>query len=631
MQKTLATIPFMNLTSSLSTDTSRKPLRFLTCGSVDDGKSTLIGRLLYENSLIAEDQLAALDRDSKKHGTTDGVDVALLLDGLEAEREGGITIDVAYRYFSTERRSFVVADTPGHEQYTRNMATGASNCELAVILVDARKGILVQTRRHAVIASLLGLRHVVLAVNKMDLVSFDANVFKSISESFATFVVDLGFKTLQAIPVSARDGDNVSFPSERMAWYKDAALLPYLETIEVEVDPVRPFRMPVQLVCRPSQDFRGFAGTIADGNVHVGDEIAVLPSGRSSRIKQILTVSGEASEAEAGDAVTIALADEIDVVRGDLLTSPYERAQVSDQFSAHLVWMADEPLLPGRSYLMKINHGTVAATVTALKHRIDVNTFSTIAAKTLRLNDIGVCNISVTRPVAFDSYSDNRDTGSFILIDRYTNTTLAAGLIDFSLRRATNLHAQSLDVTTAERSRLMRHKPMILWFTGLSGAGKSTIANLVEMGLHARGVHTTILDGDNVRLGLNRDLGFTGEDRVENIRRVGEVAKLMTEAGLVVLCSFISPFRAERQMVRELVSAEAFAEIFVDASLETCISRDPKGLYRRARAGEIKNFTGLDQPYEVPERPELHLLADRVAPQQLADHVISYVLDRILL
>jgi bifunctional enzyme CysN/CysC len=610
---------------------SRTPLRFLTCGSVDDGKSTLIGRLLYENSLVFEDHLAALERDSKKHGTTGTVDFALLLDGLEAEREQGITIDVAYRYFSTERRSFVVADAPGHEQYTRNMATGASNADLAVLLVDARKGLLGQTRRHAIIASLLGLRHVVLAVNKMDLVAFDEGVFRRIADEFAAFAGDLGFRTLQAIPVSARDGDNVSAPSARMAWYRGPALLPYLETIDVDDDrAARPFRLPVQLVSRPDPEFRGFAGTVADGHVRVGDEIAVLPSGRASRVKQILGAGGECDVAAAGDAITLTLTDEIDIARGDMLTAPHARPQVADQFAAHLVWMSAEKLMPGRSYLMKINHGTVAATVTALKHRIDVNTLSRIAAKTLALNDIGVCNVSLARQVAFDAYGDNRDTGSFILIDRFTNETLAVGMIDFVLRRAGNLHHQHLAVIPAERSRLMHHKPLVVWFTGLPGAGKSTLANLVEAGLHARGIHTTMLDGDNVRLGLNRDLGFTESDRVENIRRVGEVARLMTEAGLVVLCSFISPFRAERRMVRELVGAEAFIEVFVDTPLEMCIARDPKGLYRRALAGEIKNFTGVDQPYEAPEAAELHLMAGATDPQALADQVIAGVVGRVV-
>ncbi|MBR1133269.1 sulfate adenylyltransferase subunit CysN [Bradyrhizobium iriomotense] len=611
---------------------TRLPLRFLTCGSVDDGKSTLIGRLLYENHLVFDDHLAALERDSKKHGTTGAMDFALLLDGLEAEREQGITIDVGYRYFSTRRRSFVVADTPGHEQYTRNMATGASNADLALLLVDARKGLLDQTRRHAIIADMLGLRHLVLAVNKMDLVAFDEEKFKRIEDDFRTFAANLGFGTIRAIPVSARHGDNVSASSASMAWYRGPALLPYLEEIEVDDDRVnQPFRMPVQLISRPDMEFRGFGGTVANGSIRVGDEVMVLPSGGTSRVKQILGPGGECEAAGADDAVTLTLSDEIDVARGDVLVQPHQRAQVADHLAAHLVWMSEEKLLPGRSYLMKINHGAVAATVTALKHRIDINTLSKIAAKTLSLNDIGVCNLSLSRKIAFDAYRENRDTGSFILIDRYTNETIAAGMIDFALWRAGNIRHQHIAVTGAERSQLMGHKPLVLWFTGLSGAGKSTIANLVETRLHALGVHTTTLDGDNVRLALNRDLGFTEPDRVENIRRVGEVAKLMTEAGLVVLCSFISPFRAERRMVRELVAGGMFIEVFVDTPLETCIARDPKGLYRRAMAGEIRNFTGVDQAYEPPEHPELRLVARDTSPQDLADQVVAHVIKQIAL
>lgn len=628
MEKPLGATPAAQ--PSLLDAERRLPLRFLTCGSVDDGKSTLIGRLLYENHLIFDDHLAALERDSKKHGTTGAMDFALLLDGLEAEREQGITIDVAYRYFSTRRRSFVVADTPGHEQYTRNMATGASNADLAVLLVDARKGLLGQTRRHAIIASVLGLQHVVLAVNKMDLVAFEEGKFNRIVDEFGRFTADLGFRTVLTIPISAKDGDNISTPSGRIDWYRGPALLPYLEEIEVDDDRgAQPFRMPVQLVSRPDADFRGFAGTVASGSIGVGEDVVVLPSGGTSKVKQILGPGGKCKTAAAGDAITLTLSDEVDIARGDMLVEPHLRAQVADQFAAHLVWMSKEKLLPGRSYLMKINHGTVAATVTALKHRIDVNTLSKIAAKTLSLNDIGVCNLSLARRVAFDAYRVNRDSGSFILIDRFTNETIAAGMIDFALWRAGNIRHQRLAVTTAERSQLMGHKPLVLWFTGLSGAGKSTIANLVEAQLHARGVHTTMLDGDNVRLGLNKDLGFTEPDRVENIRRVGEVAKLMAEAGLVVLCSFISPFRAERRMVRELVGGNAFTEVFVDTPLETCIARDPKGLYRRALSGEIRNFTGVDQTYELPEQPELHLMAGDTSPQDLADRVIAHVMQQI--
>jgi len=604
---------------------TRPALRFLTCGSVDDGKSTLIGRLLYEQNLIFEDHLAALTRDSKRHGTTGAdIDFALLLDGLEAEREQGITIDVAYRYFATRRRSFIVADTPGHEQYTRNMATGASNCELAVLLVDARKGLLAQTRRHAMIASLLGIRHAVLAVNKIDLVGYSQDVFEEIAGAFAAFAAPLDFNAVRAIPLSARFGDNVSARSERMPWYTGPHLLEHLETVDVEDDcAARPFRLPVQWVNRPNLDFRGFAGTVASGTLRRGDEVAALPSGRVSRVKSILAPGGDVETAEAGDAVTISLEDEIDIARGDVLAPARERSAVADQFAAHVVWMSAEPLLPGRTYLMKINHATLAATVTDLKHHIDTDSLAPLAAKTLSLNEVGVCNLSTGRPIAFDAYADNRKTGAFILIDRATNETIAAGMIDFALRRAANVHQQAITVTKAERALLMSHRPAVLWFTGLSGAGKSTIANLVEAGLHARGVHTLMLDGDNVRHGLNRDLGFTEADRVENIRRIGEVAKLMTEAGLVVLCSFISPFRAERQMVRELVGDGEFIEVFVDTPLEQCIARDPKGLYKRALAGEIKNFTGVSQAYETPEQPELHLMAGEAAAERLAEDVID--------
>jgi bifunctional enzyme CysN/CysC len=608
---------------------TRPGLRFLTCGSVDDGKSTLIGRLLYEQNLIFDDHFSALERDSKKHGTTGAeIDFALLLDGLEAEREQGITIDVAYRYFSTPRRSFIVADTPGHEQYTRNMATGASNADLAVLLVDARKGLLAQTRRHAVIASLLGIRYAVLAVNKVDLVEFDRAVFDRIVAEFKAFAVDLGFKDLEAIPMSARFGDNISSRSDRTPWYTGPHLLEHLETVDIaDGRAAKPFRMPVQWVNRPHLDFRGFSGTIASGRATPGDEIAVLPSGQSTRIKSVIRAD-DTSDGEAGDSVTITLADEIDIARGDMLVAMRDRPQVADQFAAHVVWMGNEQLLPGRSYLMKINHSTVTATVTELKHKLDINSFYKAAAKTLALNEIGICNVSVSRPIAFDAYNDNRSTGAFILIDRYTNESVAAGMIDFALRRATNVHHQKITVSKAGHSNLMNHKAAVLWFTGLSGAGKSTIANLVEAGLHARGIHTSMLDGDNIRHGLNRDLGFSEVDRVENIRRIGEVAKLMTEAGLIVLCSFISPFRAERRMVRELLDDGEFIEVFVDTPLEECIARDPKGLYRRALSGEIKNFTGVDQPYEAPENPEMHLNASGKDPDSLAHDIIESLQQR---
>jgi bifunctional enzyme CysN/CysC len=603
---------------------TRPALRFLTCGSVADGKSTLVGRLLYEQNLIFDDHMAALTRDSKKHGTVGAeVEFALLLDGLEAEREQGITIDVAYRYFATPRRAFIVADTPGHEQYTRNMATGASNAELAVLLVDARKGLLSQTRRHAIIVSLLGIRYVVLAVNKIDLIDFDQAAFERIAADFTSLAAELGFKHVRCIPLSARDGDNVSSASARTPWYAGPHLLEYLETIDVEdARAEKPLRLPVQWVNRPHSDFRGFAGTIVSGSVKVGDEIAVLPSGQTSRIGLIVGPSGDLDAAAAGDAVTVTLADEIDIARGDMIVSSRDRPQVADQFAAHILWMGSERLPPERSYLMKINNSMLAATVTDLKHRIDVNTLARLAAKTLSLNEVGVCNLSLARPIPFDAYADNRATGAFILIDRYSNETVAAGMIDFALRRATNIHHQNITVSKGGRARLMDHRPAVLWFTGLPSAGKSTVANLVEAGLNARGVHTLLLDGDNVRHGLNKDLGFTEADRVENIRRIGEVAKLMTEAGLIVLCAFISPFRAERRMVRELLGDE-FIEVFVDAPIEECIARDPKGLYRRALAGEIKNFTGVDQPYELPENPELHLMAGRDDAGLLAHQVID--------
>jgi bifunctional enzyme CysN/CysC len=609
---------------------ARPALRFLTCGSVDDGKSTLIGRLLHEQNLIFDDHREALGRDSKRHGTTGGdIDYALLLDGLEAEREQGITIDVAYRYFSTERRSFVVADTPGHEQYTRNMATGASNADLAVLLVDARKGLLSQTRRHAVIVSLLGIRHVVLAVNKIDLVDFDRAAFEQISSDFKEFAGDLGFKNITAIPISARHGDNISTRSENTPWYGGPTLLDHLETVDVEDDRgTKPFRMPVQWVNRANSDFRGFAGTIVSGGVARGDDIAVLPSGRLTKVASILGPGGEVDAAGSGDAVTLTLADEVDVARGDMFAAVRDRPACGDQFAAHLFWMSNERLLPGRSYLMKIGHRTQAATVTELKHRLDIDTLSKLAAKTLGLNEVGVCNLSVTSAVAFDPYAENRDTGAFILIDRTSNETVAAGTIDFALRRASNIHHQIHTISRDARAGLMRHKPAVLWFTGLPGSGKSTIANLVEAGLHKRRVHTVLLDGDNVRHGLNRDLGFTESDRVENIRRIGEVAKLMTDAGLVVLCSFISPFEAERRMVRELIGADEFIEVFVDTPLEQCIARDPKGLYRRALAGEIKNFTGVDQAYETPEHPELHLETGSNDAASLAERVIDDLVRR---
>jgi bifunctional enzyme CysN/CysC len=600
-------------------------LRLLTCGSVDDGKSTLIGRLLHDAGLIHADQLDALRSDSRRHGTTgDELDFALLLDGLEAERQQGITIDVAYRYFATGKRAFVVADTPGHEQYTRNMATGASNADLAVILVDARKGLLTQTLRHATIVSLLGIRHVVLAVNKMDLVDFDQTAFDTIVDGFRDFASALTFATIVAIPICARHGDNVATSSQRMPWYGGDHLLGYLEGVEAEADmSAWPFRMPVQWINRPHLDFRGYAGTIASGSVRAGDAILVAGSNRSARIVRIVTASGDLDSARAGDAVTLVLDAELDIARGDVLADPASPPQVADQISAHLIWMDESDLFPGRSYLMRIGTQQTTATVTALKHQLDVNTLSKHAAKTLSLNQVGFCNLSAATPVVFDPYAESRSTGGFILIDRYSNATVAAGVISFALHRASTIPLWQTAVTPAARAAIKRQTPAILWFTGLSGAGKSTVANLVEARLHASGVHTGMLDGDNVRHGLNRDLGFTEADRVENIRRIGEVARLMTEAGLIVLCSFISPFRAERQMVRELIEPGRFVEIFVDTPIEQCIARDPKGLYKRALAGEIRNFTGIDQAYEAPDAPEIHLLAGRDAPEALAQQVFD--------
>jgi bifunctional enzyme CysN/CysC len=618
------------LERSLRTGQAKDLLRFITCGSVDDGKSTLIGRLLHDSKLIFEDQLTALAKDSARHGTTgEDLDFALLVDGLEAEREQGITIDVAYRFFSTAKRSFIVADTPGHEQFTRNMATGASGADLAVILVDARKGVLVQTRRHSLICALLGIRHVVVAVNKIDLVDFKQDIFDKIAADYQAFAAELGFVSVVPIPISARFGDNVTAASAHTPWYRGPTLLQYLESIDIDSDNLaKPFRFPVQWVNRPNQDFRGYAGTVASGQVKVGEPVVEATSGRTSNIAQIITYDGPVATAEAGDAVTITLADELDIGRGDVLVSPKERPEVSDQFAAHVIWMSDEPLVPGRSYLSRIGTKTTPMTVTAIKYKIDVNTRKHLAATKLELNDIAVCNLSTGFPVAFDPYDQNRRTGAFIVIDRFTNHTVGAGMITFGLRRGTNIHWQPLLVGKTQRAALNKQKPAILWFTGLSGAGKSTVASLVEQRLHARGHHTMVLDGDNVRHGLNRDLGFTEADRVENIRRVGEVAKLMVESGLVVLCSFISPYRAERDMVRGLVEPGEFIEVFVDTPISDCIERDPKGLYAKARAGQLKNFTGVDAPYESPENPEIHLHTLGRTPEQLTEEVLLALADR---
>ena len=606
-------------------ETQRDLLRFITCGSVDDGKSTLIGRLLHESKLIFEDQLAALVKDSALHGTTgDDIDFALLVDGLEAEREQGITIDVAYRFFATPKRSFIVADTPGHEQYTRNMATGASNAQLAVILIDARKGVLAQTRRHTFICSLLGIRHVVVAVNKMDLVKFEKEAFDRIVADYAAFASQLGFSSIVPIPISARHGDNITEPSRDTPWYRGRCLLDYLETVDIDGDTIeRPFRFQVQWVNRPNLDFRGYAGTVASGSIRVGDTVVVAASGHASQVSGIVTYDGSRAVASAGDAVTITLAEEIDIARGDMLVAPEARPEVSDQFAAHVIWMDQDALMPGRSYLLRLGTKVVPASITSIKYRIDVNTREHLAAATLGLNDIGFCNLSTGSFVAFDPYAENRKTGSFIVIDRFSNRTIAAGMIAFGLRRGTNIHWQPLLIGKTERAGLKHQKPAILWLTGFSGAGKSTIANIVELRLNQAGYHTMLLDGDNVRHGLNRDLGFTEADRVENIRRVGEVAKLMLESGLIVICSFISPYRAERDMVRRLVAEGEFIEVFVDTTIEECMQRDPKGLYAKARSGTLKNFTGVDAPYEAPEGAEVHLQTKDHSAEELAAVVLN--------
>ena len=605
-------------------------LRFITCGSVDDGKSTLIGRLLHDTKLLLDDQVAALESDSRKHGTQNGeLDFALLVDGLAAEREQGITIDVAYRFFGTERRKFIVADCPGHEQYTRNMATGASTADLAVVLVDARKGLLTQTHRHSYIVSLLGIRHVVLAVNKMDLVGYDQSVFDAIVDGYRELAAQLGIPQVQAIPLSALQGDNMIAASQTMPWYAGPTLLDHLEQVNVEqmqVDSASSnaaFRLPVQWVNRPNQDFRGFAGTLVRGRVAVGDEVAVLPSGRRSTVARIVTADGDLAQAGDGQAVTLTLADEVDASRGDVIAAASDPPEVADQFAAHLLWMGDERLLPGRPYLLKLGTQTVGASVTEIKHKVDVNTQEHLAAKHLELNEVAYCNLHLDQPVAFEPYARNRALGAFILIDRQSNATVAAGTLDFALRRAANIHWQHLDVDKAARAAIKHQQARCLWFTGLSGAGKSTIANVLEKKLQALGRHTYLLDGDNVRHGLNKDLGFTDEDRVENIRRVAEVARLMTDAGLIVLVSFISPFRAERDMARALFDAGEFMEIFVDTSLADAERRDVKGLYAKARRGELRNFTGIDSPYEAPERPELHLRTAQADAAALADEVLA--------
>jgi len=622
-----------NIEEYLTQHQYKSLLRFITCGSVDDGKSTLIGRLLFETHLVFEDHLAALEVDSAKVGTQGGdLDFALLLDGLSAEREQGITIDVAYRFFTTEHRKFIVADTPGHEQYTRNMVTGASTADVAVILVDARKGVLTQTRRHSFLVSLLGIKRVVVAINKMDLMDYSHDVFNSIQEEYTDFAHRIGLDDVTFIPLSALKGDNIVEPSPHTEWYHGPTLLGFLETVPVDDDLAeQSFRMPVQWVNRPNLDFRGFSGRVVGGAITPGDPVRVLPAGTTSTVDRIVTMDGDLDEAIAGQSVTITLADEIDVSRGDVLCAADDPAEVADQFEAHIVWMHEDAMLPGRPYLVKVGARTVGATIAHPKYRVDVNTLDHLAANTLELNEIGVCNVSLDRPIPFDPYDVNRDTGGFIVIDKLTNVTVGAGLLHFALRRSHNIHWQDVRVDKGARAEMNTHGPAVIWLTGLSGAGKSTIANIVESKLHTQGVRTYLLDGDNVRHGLNRDLGFTDADRVENIRRIAEVSALMVDAGLVVLVSFISPFRAERRLAREAVEDGEFIEVFVDTPLDLAEERDPKGLYAKARRGELSNFTGIDSPYEAPESPEVHLDTAATSPEAAADQIIDTLRTRGIL
>ncbi|MHA6722304.1 sulfate adenylyltransferase subunit CysN [Sphingomonas sp. RS2018] len=607
---------------------SKSLLRFLTCGSVDDGKSTLIGRLLYDSRAIFDDQLSALEADSRRLGTQgQNIDFALLVDGLAAEREQGITIDVAYRFFATDRRKFIVADTPGHEQYTRNMVTGASTADLAVILIDARKGVLTQTRRHGFLVNLLGIRNVVLAVNKMDLIGWDRAVYDRIVEDFGLFAQSIDMVLPLAIPISGLGGDNIASTSGHTPWYDGPTLLEHLETVPVERDraAAQPFAMPVQWVNRPSLDFRGFAGTVAGGQVSAGDRVRVLPSGRTSHVMRIVTFDGDLPQATAGQAVTLTLSDEIDCSRGDVIVAAEDPAEVADQFVATIVWMDETAMIPGRAYILKSGATTVSATIRPPEHAIDVNSLQHLSVKTLGLNDIGLAHIHTDRPIPFAPYRDSRELGGFILIDKLTNATVAAGLIEGALRRSQNIHWQAIEITREAHAAQKGQAPKLLWFTGLSGSGKSTIANLVEKKLHALGRHSFLLDGDNVRHGLNRDLGFSVADRIENIRRVGEVAKLMTDAGLIVLTAFISPFRAERDMVRAMMPAGEFVEVFVDTPLTVAEARDPKGLYARARTGEIPNFTGISSPYEPPETPDIHIDTQRISPEDAAELIVDRI------
>lgn len=621
--------PHLDIEQWLSAQTDKSILRFLTCGSVDDGKSTLIGRLLYDSQLILDDQLASLQKESHNRTTGDeGIDFSLLVDGLTAEREQGITIDVAYRFFTTEKRKFIVADTPGHEQYTRNMATGASNADLAIVLIDARKGVLTQTKRHSFILSLIGVKHVVAVVNKIDLVDYDKAVFDKIDAEYREFAAQLGFKGLVTVPISALRGDNIVSKSTQMDWYNGPQLVPYLEEIDVAEDRVeQPFRFPVQWVNRASLDFRGFSGTVATGHIKPGDDVLVAASRKPAKIKRIVTMDGDLNAARAGDAVTLVLDREVDISRGDVLSAPGETPEFSNQFQARLIWMHEKAAMPGRSYLIKIGSQTVPATITNIKQKTNVNTLEQNPAKSLELNEVGTVTIATDKPIAFDAYANNPLTGGFILIDRLSNATLGAGTIEFGLRRAQNLTYQDFDVNRKVRAEMKGQTPRIVWFTGLSGSGKSTIANLLEKRITAEGKHTYILDGDNVRHGLNKDLGFTDEDRVENIRRVAEVAKLMADAGLIVLVSFISPFKNERRLAREVAGDIDFIEAYVNTPLEVCAERDPKGLYARAKAGEIKNFTGIDSPFEAPEQADITLNAAEKDPAELANQLYDLLFE----
>lgn len=616
-----------NVDDYLKSHETKDLLRFITCGSVDDGKSTLIGRLLYDSKMIFEDQLAALESDSKKIGTQGGeIDFALLVDGLAAEREQGITIDVAYRFFSTDKRKFIVADTPGHEQYTRNMITGASSAELAIILVDARKGMLTQTRRHSFLTSLIGIRDVILAVNKMDLVDYSQDTYNKIVADYCTFAKQIGFERIFSIPISGLKGDNVTSVSMKMPWYNGPALMSHLENVKItDRWSDSPFRMWVQWVNRPNLDFRGFSGQISSGTLRPSDRVRILPSGKESRIERIVTKDGDLQEASSGQSVTLTFDDEIDISRGDIISNAADLPGVADQFNATIIWMNDEHLLPGRPYWLKIGTLLVTATITELKYKVNVNTLEQLAAKTLELNEIGEANVSLDQAIAFDPYTSNKETGGFILIDRITNSTVAAGLIRFALRRSQNIHWQAVDVNKQARASIKGQKACVLWFTGLSGSGKSTIANMVEKQLFALGRHTYLMDGDNIRHGLNRDLGFDDIDRVENIRRVGEVSKLLVDAGLIVMVSFISPFKAERRLARELLEIDEFVEIFVDTPLAEAEKRDPKGLYKKARAGEIQNFTGITSPYEVPENPEIRIDTTKMSPAEASAHILNWL------